>query len=244
MRFFALTLTCIFCLPAPPLAGSAHAGISQVGRDTPTTVKATYKLYKAGIWIGTTEERFTRNGDHYKIVSETETAGPLRLFLRDQLTITSEGTVDAGGLKPNVYQFTRRNDQKKNISAVFDWSGHVIVSRHAGESEKFDLPAATQDRISAMYQFMFSIPRTIEVSQRMSQGRKAELYNYRRLGEPVLTVNNENIPTVYYARVEKEGESRAHLWLAKTKYYLPVKIVFEEANGASIEQLLVMLQTE
>ena len=244
MRLRVIVFACVFCWSAISLLGTSHAAIAQLGHDTPTTIKATYKLYKAGIWIGTIEERFTRDGDNYKIVSETETAGPLRLFLRDQLTITSEGTVDAAGLKPHRYQFTRREDQKKNISSIFDWSEHQIISRHAGEREKFDLPAGTQDRISAMYQFMFSSPRTIEVSQRMSQGRKAELYNYRKQGEPVLTVNNENIPTVYYARVEKEGESRAHLWLAKTKYYLPVKIVFEEANGASVEQMLVTLHTE
>lgn len=244
MRLCTIVLTCIFCLPATPLVGTSYAVIAQFGHYTPTTVKATYKLYKAGIWIGTIEEQFTRVGDHYKIVSETETAGPLRLLLRDQLTITSEGTVDAGGLRPNNYQFTRRDDQKKNISAVFDWNEHQIISHHAGDSEKFDLPASTQDRISAMYQFMFSSPRTKEVSLRMSQGKKAELYNYRKQGEPVLTVNKQNIPTVYYARDAKEGESRAHLWLAKTKYYLPVKIVFEEANGASVEQMLVTLHTE
>ena len=74
-----------------------------------------------------------------------------------------------------------------------------------------------------MYQFMFNIPRTSEVSVWMTQGKKAELYHYRKIGEPVLTVNDESIPTVYYARNAKDGESRAHLWLAKEKYYLPVR---------------------
>lgn len=221
-----------------------HPAMAQANEAAPTLVKATYKVYKAGIWIGTIDEQFTRDGDRYKIVSETETAGPLRLFLRDTLTVTSEGTIGAAGLKPNSYQFARRNDQKKNISAVFDWDQHQIASRHNGESETFDLPDGTQDRISAMYQFMFNIPRASEVSVWMSQGKQAELYRYRKLGEPMLTLNKENIPTVYYAREAKTGESRAHLWLAKSKYYLPVKIMFEDAHGASLEQALVSLHTE
>ena len=229
-----LASVALFILPA----------MAEANEATPTTVKATYKVYKAGIWVGTIDEQFSRDGDHYKIVSATETAGPLRLFLRDTLTVTSEGTIGAAGLKPDSYQFARRNDQKKNISAVFDWDQHQIASRHNGESETFDLPDGTQDRISAMYQFMFSIPRTAEVSVWMSQGKQAELYRYQKIGEPMLTLNKENIPTVYYAREAKAGESRAHLWLAKSKYYLPVKIMFEDPHGASLEQLLVSLHAE
>jgi hypothetical protein len=222
----------------------ARAAIAQSGQATPTSVKATYKVYKAGIWIGTIEEHFTREGDNYKIVSDTETAGPLRLFLRDQLTVTSQGTVDASGLKPSAYQFARRNDQTKSVSSTFDWIKHQLVSRRNGESETFELPTGTQDRVSAMYQFIFSITRTVEVSVWMSQGKKPEIYHYRKQGEPVLTVNKESIATVYYAREAAAGESRAHLWLAKDKYYLPVKIMFEDASGGSLEQMLVSLHTE
>ena len=226
------------------MALSAQPAIAEANEAAPTSVKATYKVYKAGIWIGTIDERFTREGAHYKIVSATETAGPLRLFLRDTLTVTSEGTVNPAGLKPDSYQFARRNDQQKNISAVFAWGKHQIESRHNDESETFTLPEGTQDRISAMYQFMFNIPRATEVSVWMTQGKQAEQYRYRKVGESVLTVNKENFPTVYYAREAKAGESRVHLWLAKEKYFLPVKIVFEDANGGSLEQVLTALHTE
>ena len=226
------------------IALSAHLAMAQVNQAAPTLVTASYKVYKAGIWIGTIDERFTREGEHYKIVSATETAGPLRLFLRDTLTVTSEGSISAGGLKPDSYQFARRNDQKKNISAVFAWDKHQIKSRHNDESETFKLPEGTQDRVSAMYQFMFNTTRATEVSVWMSQGKQAEQYRYRKLGEPVLTVNKESFSTVYYAREAKAGESRVHLWLAKEKYFLPVKIVFEDANGGSLEQVLTALHTE
>ena len=243
MRFLARSLTAMQ-LPAMCLVVATCAAIAQASPPTPATVRAAYKVYKAGIWIGTIEEHFIREGDNYRIVSETETAGPLSLFLRDRLTVTSEGTISAAGLRPDRYRFTRRDEQTKNISSLFEWDKHQIVSTHLGENEVFDLPAGTQDRISAMYQFMFNIPRTSEVSVWMTQGKKAELYHYRKIGEPVLTVNDESIPTVYYARNAKDGESRAHLWLAKEKYYLPVKIRFEDPSGAALEQVLVSLHAE
>ncbi len=238
-KFSTSMLSAVFVL----LGSAGTSGLTLAEAATPSMVKASYRIYKAGLFIGTVEEQFTRDGDNYRIVSQTETAGPLRIFLRDQLTITSEGMVGSTGLKPARYQFVRRDDQKKNIFAEFDWNKQQIFSHHAAESESFDLPADTQDRISAMYQFMFSKPTSSEVSVWMSQGKKAEFYRYRKQGEANLTVNGASTPTVYYARDAKAGESKAHLWLAKERYFLPVKIVFEEGNGSTLEQMLVSIQT-
>ena len=44
-------------------------------------------------------------------------------------------------------------------------------------------------------------------------------------------------------RIYKAGESKAHLWLAKERYFLPIKIVFEDGNGSTLEQMLVSIQT-
>lgn len=225
------------------LAAAANSHVAFANGATPLMVKASYKIYKAGIFIGTVYEQFTREGDNYRIVSHTETAGPLRIFLRDQLTITSEGVVGSAGLKPSRYQVVRRDDQKKNIFSEFDWNKQQIVSHRAAETETFDLPGATQDRISAMYQFMFSMPTANEVTVWMSQGKTAEFYRYRKQGEAMLMVDGASTPTVYYARDAKAGESRAHLWLAREKYFLPVKIVFEEGNGSTLEQMLVSIET-
>lgn len=242
MRLFKSLIVPAILVVLTMLAAVSATGAAPTDAATPSVINTSYRIYKAGIFIGSVEEQFTRDGDNYRIVSQTETAGPLRIFLRDQLTITSEGAVGSTGFKPARYQFARRDDQKKNISAEFDWNKQQILSRQAAETETFDLPAGTQDRISAMYQFMFSKPGANEVTVWMSQGKKAELYRYRKRGEAIITVNGEDIPTVYYAREAKAGESKAHLWLAKDKYFLPIKIVFEEGNGSTLEQMLVSMQ--
>ena len=150
----------------------------------------------------------------------------------------------AAGLEPAIYEFRREKNQAKNISATFDWDKRQIVSRHEGKTENFDLPRGTLDRVSAMYQFMFSAPRSAEVVTWMSQGKKAEQYRYRKVDESAVAIGDMHFETVHYARESKPGESKAELWLAKDRYYLPVRMAFEDSNGMALEQSLVGLHTE
>jgi hypothetical protein len=73
----------------------------------------------------------------------------------------------------------------------------------------------------------------------MSQGKKAEQYRYRRVGEDVVRVGGRDLATVRFAREAKAGESKAELWLARDFNYLPTKMVFEDTNGLVLEQTLV-----
>ena len=220
------------------LAGNLHA------QTRPTQIIAHYKIHKSGILIGTVEERFTRNGDSYKIVSETHTAGVLKWLLNDQVTLSSEGRIGSNGLEPTRYELRRHNDPTRNISALFEYGRNQIVSSHHNKTESFVLPPGTQDRISAMYQFVFVAPLTPVVSIWMSQGKEAEQYHYRKQGEPVIKIGDIAYSTVHYARETKPGGSQAQLWLAKDRHYLPVRIVFEDSRGISLEQTLVDLRMQ
>jgi hypothetical protein len=219
----------------------AHAAAVTAGDapDRPTRVSAEYRISKAGVTIGNVSETLMRDGGAYRIVSQTSTAGPLRLFLKDRLTVVSEGRVADGGLAPMRYEFKRERDSQKNVSAEFDWTARQIVSRHGGVTEVFALPSGTLDRVSAMYQFMFSAPKADVVVTWMSQGKKAEQYRYRRVGEDVVRVGGRDLATVRFAREAKAGESKAELWLARDFNYLPTKMVFEDTNGLVLEQTLV-----
>ena len=210
----------------------------------PTQIVASYTIHKSGILIGTVEERFNRDGDSYNIVSETRTAGALKWLLNDQVTLRSEGRIGNRGLEPSRYELKRHNEPTKNIAAIFDYAQKRIVSSHHDRIESFELPTGTLDRISAMYQFGFVAPLASEVSFWMSQGKEAEQYHYRKQGEPVIKIGNNTYSTVHYARETKKGRAQAQLWLAKNQHYMPVRIIFEDSNGMSLEQTLVDLQTQ
>lgn len=223
------------------LTGSLHA---QSSLFSPSQIIAHYKIHKSGILIGTVEERFSRDGDSYRLVSETRTAGALKWLLDDQVTLSSEGKIGPKGLQPERYELKRHNDPTKNVSATFEHDKGRIVSNHHNRTESFALPPGTLDRISAMYQFVFVPPLASEVAFWMSQGKEAEQYFYRRQGEPVIKVGDITYPTVYYARETAKGRPQAQLWLAKNLHYMAVRIIFEDSHGLSLEQTLVDLQIQ
>jgi hypothetical protein len=219
---------------APDLARTVSAAPT-----LPASIRAVYKVYRSGILIGHDEETFERRGDRYKIVSETRADGAIKLFYKDRFVLTSEGRISRDGLQPQFYQ-SSRNDPARTVIARFDWKSGQLISERGGNVESFDLPSGTQDRLSSMYQFMVAPPRSDTVTAWMSQGKKPEAYQYVKQGEPQLKTQAGEFDTLHFARAAQPGESRAELWLAKNRYYLPVKIVFADKSG-EFEQLLVEL---
>ncbi|MEP7154924.1 MAG: DUF3108 domain-containing protein [Betaproteobacteria bacterium] len=239
MKRFTVFLLCLLMPSLFALAGAAaHAA------PGPTSIVAHYKITKAGFTIGTVEEKFTRNGDSYRIVSETQTAGALKWVLKDRVTLSSTGKIGARGLEPAAYDLKRQGDASKNVSAVFDRAKNRIVSRHHDRTETFEFPVGMQDRISAMYQFAFDAPPPGEVTFWMSQGKEAEQYRYRKEDEESIKIGETAFQTAHYVRVSEPGRARAELWLAINQHYLPVRMIFEDSHGLSLEQVLVDIQVQ
>ncbi|MBL8522659.1 MAG: DUF3108 domain-containing protein [Betaproteobacteria bacterium] len=218
------------------------AVLTQANASTPSEITATYRIHKGGVAIGTVEEKFIRSGDSYRVSSDTRATGALSLFMRDRITVTAEGKVGEAGLMPTQYQFRRQNNADKNISAQFDWKVGQIISEHDQKTEKFALPRGTIDRISAMYQFMFVEPRTDTLTAWVSGGKRAEEYVYRKRGEPTIRIGDASIETVHYERDNEPGRAKAQVWLSKNQHFLPVRVIFEDSHGLTLEQTLVSLQ--
>jgi hypothetical protein len=95
-----------------------------------------------------------------------------------------------------------------------------------------------------MYQFMNLAVAAERVRMPMSNGRKVDLYTYRKVDEPRLATPAGEFATAHYERVtEDEKENKAELWLARDRFNLPVRVVFEDNRGLRLEQTLVSLTT-
>jgi hypothetical protein len=212
----------------------------------PQSVSATYKISRNGLLIGNVTEKFTRIGtNRYKITSTTRTEGIAALITKDELIVSSEGQISRDGLVPTLFSSARKKDTKRNFVSRFDWANKTIQREYqqagAAQTESFQLTAGTHDRLSAMYQFMQARPSAMSIPVKMSQGKEAELYLYLKQGEPILITRAGEFATIQYAREIKAGESKAEIWLAKSKNYLPIKIIFEDNKGNKLEQSLVDL---
>ena len=221
-------------LAAPPAAGAA-----------PTEVTATYNVTKGGLLLARVMERYVRNGDAYAIQSTTRSQGVLKIFLDDSLTLTSEGRFGPGGLEPRLFQQKREGNHDRDIRATFDWAKGVMHSEFRGEARDVALPGGTQDRLSILYQFMNLASADERVEMHMANGRKVERYTYRRVEETSIRTPAGEFDAVRFERVVSEpGQSRAQIWLARDRHNLPVRIVFDDPKGLSLDQTLVELEVK
>jgi hypothetical protein len=194
--------------------------------------------------VGRVRETFVREGGTYRIESVTRAEGPLKLLLDGTVTLQSEGRVGPRGLVPLRFEQRRTRDASRDILATFDWAASRMRSEYRGEERTEPLPAGTQDRLSVMYQFMNLATRANEVRVHMSNGRKVELYAYRKVDEPLLVTPAGEFATVHFERVLDSPQGRqAQLWLAKDRFNLPVRVVFTDPKGLSLDQELVSLVT-
>jgi hypothetical protein len=211
---------------------------------TPSRIEAEYRITSAGVVVGRVRETYVREGATYRIESVTTSEGPLKRLLDETVTLQSEGRVGPGGLVPLRFEQRRARDGSRDIQATFDWAGSRLRSEYRGEERSEPLPPGTQDRLSVMYQFMNVTIRANDVRVPMSNGRKVELYHYRKVDEPPLATPAGEFATVHFERVpDSPGDAQAQLWLAKDHFHLPVRVVFMDARGLKLDQQLTSLVT-
>ena len=221
------------------------ASLPALAAAIPNRIHAEYELVNNGLTIGRVQESFVRTGDSYEIRSVSRAEGMLKVLYDEQITLQSTGKVGDAGLKPLQFDERRTKEPKRDVSATFDWERGVLQSRYRGEVTRHALPAATQDRISMMYQFMHVKPRQGNMTLTMSNGRKVEKCTYRMVDEVKIGTPAGEYDTVHFERVVSEPNDRhVEVWLAKEKSFFPVRILFDDPRGFRVEQRLVSLRTE
>ncbi len=208
----------------------------------PGSVQVTYDIYKGSIKIGVIEEIYTRDKDRYTLSSTTKPVGIFAVFKPEKVFVNSSGLVGKQGLKPLHFDHRREQDTSKDSSAEFDWEKGELTQIHQAQRDVVELLEGTQDRLSAMYQFMF-LPRSATmVDFPMTNGIRLNNYHYAvSRGQKLKTPVGE-FTTLYLDDQAKAGERHNEIWLATQRYNLPCKMVITEANGDQLTQVLSKLQ--
>lgn len=231
MRTPALLTLCAAFLTV--LLGSAAAIAAP-----PKSFKVEYSLNRNGQTLGRVTDTFTREGTRYRIESEAKAEGLAALLVKGPLRMTSEGEINAGGLKPQKFERVRNG---KTLSATFDWSAARVTITENGSNIDEPLAAGTQDRLSAIYQFMFVPPKGASIPVPMTNGKKPVDYVFERGKRERITTPAGNFNTVKLTRKRVNADDTqdgVELWLASTRNHLPVRIKLRE-DGALYEQELL-----
>ena len=204
----------------------------------PDHVQATYEIFSRGMKIGLLEENYSRNRDHYTLTSTTTPLGLLAAFKPEKLFLTSSGLVDKLGLRPQRFESKREGKPEKELKAEFNWSETKLTLIHLEERTKLDLPDGTQDRLSAMYQFMFvPLERQSALDFAMTNGNKLDNYHYALGAHQKLDTPAGQFDSVYLDNQGKPGENHTEIWLC-SEQQLPCKMIITEANGDQYTQIL------
>ena len=212
--------------------------------EAPATVRALYEVHRDGLHVATAAETFERGEGKYQIVSEQTPAGLLAMFVRTRARVTSAGTVTNQGLQPAQFDYGRLDDASKNVSARFDWDAGLLRMSFDGRTETAPLGSGAQDRLSAMYQFLFLAPENVrELSFPMtSNGKKLEPYHYRFAGEETLDTALGRLKTLHLVKRREGNENGVELWLAAEHHLMPVKLLIVETDGTRFEQTIARLE--
>ncbi len=204
----------------------------------PDHVQATYEIFSRGMKIGLIEENYIQSKDHYTLTSTTTPLGLLAAFKPEKLFLTSSGLINNLGLRPQRFESKREGKPDRDLKAEFNWPELKLTLTHQEDSNKLALPDGTQDRLSAMYQFMFvPVEGMSALDFAMTNGSKLDRYHYAIGAHQKLDTPAGQFDSIYLDSQGKAGENRTEIWLC-TEQQLPCKMIITEANGDQYTQIL------
>lgn len=233
MRFPLRFATCLLALYAAPLYAAP-----------PTHIHARYDVSDSGLKVAVIDETFSRSGDRYHIESVTRPFGLFALLKHETIRVTSDGIVTARGLQPQVFDYRREHDTGKNAHADFDWQGAKITLTDRDGTRSLPLPAGTQDRLSAMYQFMFlPLQDATQLEFEMTNGSKVDNYRYRISRDRKVTVPLGSFHALYLVSPKENTPRRTEIWLATARGNFPCRMDITETNGNKYTQALTLFDS-
>jgi hypothetical protein len=187
------------------------------------------------------KETFEAQEQNYRIVSESAPIGVLALFQKPA-TVTSNGQLGSEGLRPE--RFEGRTATGRQVKAEFDWRAERLTYTHDGKAETVPLEAGTQDRLSAMYQFMFhAYDKRDRLDIAMTDGRRLAHYQYSVKPNVEIDTPMGRMPTLHLVK-KSDDASGTEIWLSPQHHLLPVKMMIRENNGTRYEQVATHLDVK
>ena len=227
IRYFAILLICAF-------AGAAAA-------QPPHKLALSYDLSYNGVVAAELTEVLQHDGKSFSLSSEGRGKGIGALLYRGAAKRSCRGEVTPDGLRPLEFR-DQRGDKPASV-ARFDWVKKTLTQEHDGKNETTNMTLPLQDRLSFLYDFAFQsspelVPgKTIKVT--LTDGKGLTRFQYDVAGQETLKTPAGELETVRLVKQRDNKDDRGtEIWFARSRNYLPVRILLIEKDGARIDQIL------
>lgn len=195
---------------------------------TPHT--AVYKV-KISVVSGELNTELRKTADGYVANHVVRATGLSRLLTRGTIDVTSEFSIDAGGVKAIRYKAIDTIGDNPDADLEFDWSTNEASGTVGGENVLLKLDGIAHDSVSIQYALMHDLLNGTAAAQyTLFDVDELSIVNISNVGSKTVTTGAGKF-TALGIRHQKEGSSRATtLWCVEELDFLPV-IIEQHKDG-------------
>jgi len=216
--------------------------VRKPAHSMPARIRLSYEL-KSSLVDGRADIQWRKTADQsYVIDGSIEANGFFATMFAGRLEQESRGTLTANGIRPEHFSL-RRGDTPAEF-AEFKWGNKEIRHQRTRGEHLQPLGPNGQDLLSFLFQFGFEFDKPVSPKQiafTITNARKMDLYEFQVVGVEKLVLPIGEVETIHVTRNTGDPADTYDAWLAPSKNYLPVKLMFKLGGRVQVEQLATSL---
>ena len=207
---------------------------SILAKDLPNSINITYDLSFEKKPLGSIDVKYRKDKSRYKIIASSSFLGAMNLLGNYQL-------ISSGHIKGNHYfpdSIVRKNLKKdKQTITTIDYKKELIQIQSEKKSKEYQLKKGTQDVLSYFFEFNGFEKLEENHSFFILDSHEYKKYNYRKIKEENLKINDRFIECIKYQGRVNDEELTHDIWLSK-KNHIPVRIITPTPIGLVVDQVI------
>lgn len=186
-----------------------------------------YELTRNDMVLGKVKMTLAIKGDSYDFRSESKTSGLAAMLSGDQILEQSQGRLlPNGGIEPHNYSYRHTQGKKTKEDTKISFipgKNQAKVERLEAAPQTLEIPAQTQDQLSAQLLLMRALDKT-SVAMTMLDGKKLHSYQFQAKGMETIKVPAGSFKTKGFSRQEAGKPSIYNTWFSMGPKPVPVLV--------------------
>lgn len=221
---------------------SSGHGASAAG--WPASGRVVFDVLKGadGPRLGSSEHRWSHDGERYTMQTQVRTTGLADLLLNFDYVQSSAGRIAEGGLRPERFRIEQSG--RKPEQADFDWTRGMVAIERKGRIGHYALGKQDQDLLSLWHLVAVAGERGLPGELSLVTGRKPVAVRASIQGRESVRVPAGSLETVRVRLQAREGKLTLDLWLSTAHRMVPVRILMTDEKGQALDQQAVTIDLQ